>query len=151
MLSDYLYKTEEYRGYTINVYYDTDSQSPREWDNLGTIYSNSRSYDPDKHSIDEILNDEGTGLSDEFKKNYIWLKIRGYEHSGLTISCEGGYPYNDPWDSGLFGIIAVSKADAIKEYGKKKLSIVFVVRLKPSICTTLETFTDSSWKILMAM
>ena len=119
MLSDYLYKTEEYRGYTINVYYDTDPQSPREWDNLGTIYSNSRSYDPDKHSIDEILNDEGTGLSDEFKKNYIWLKIRGYEHSGLTISCDGGYPYNDPWDSGLFGIIAVSKADAIKEYGKK--------------------------------
>ena len=55
----------------------------------------------------------------EFKKNYIWLKIRGYEHSGLTISCDGGYPYNDPWDSGLFGIIAVSKADAIKEYGKK--------------------------------
>ena len=119
MLSDYLYKTEEYRGYTINVYYDTDPQSPREWDNLGTIYSNSRNYDPDKHSIDEILNDEGTGLSDEFKKNYIWLKIRGYEHSGLTISCNGGYPYNDPWDSGLFGIIAVSKADAIKEYGKK--------------------------------
>jgi len=114
-----LYKSEEYRGFTIKVYYDDIAESPREWDNLGTIYSNSRSYDPDKHSIDEILNDERTGLSDEFKKNYIWLKIRGYEHSGLTISCNGGYPYNDPWDSGLFGIIAVSKADAIKEYGKK--------------------------------
>jgi hypothetical protein len=31
----------------------------------------------------------------------------------------GGYPYNDPWDSGLFGIIAVSKEKAVKEFGKK--------------------------------
>lgn len=119
MLSDYLYKTEEYRGYTINVYYDTDPQSPREWDNLGTIYSNSRNYDPDRHSLREILNDEETGFSEDFKKNYLWLKIRGYEHSGLTISVSGGYPYNDPWDSGLFGVIAVSKEKAIKEFGKK--------------------------------
>lgn len=113
------YKTEEYRGYTINIYYDEDAQSPREWDNLGTIYSNSRSYDPDNHSIEEILNDEHTGMSQEFKENYIWLKIRGYQHSGLTISVSGGYPYNDPWDSGLFGVIAVSKEKAIKEFGKK--------------------------------
>ena len=113
------YKTEEYRGYTINIYYDEDAQSPREWNNLGTIYSNSRSYDPDNHSIEEILNDEHTGMSQEFKENYIWLKIRGYQHSGLTISVSGGYPYNDPWDSGLFGVIAVSKEKAIKEFGKK--------------------------------
>lgn len=119
MSDDRLYEKEEYRGYTIGIYYDYDPQSPREWDNLGTIYSNSRHYNPDKHDIDEILNDEGTGLSQDFKDNYIWLKIRGYEHSGLTISVSGGYPYNDPWDSGLFGIIAVSKEKAVKEFGKK--------------------------------
>ncbi len=113
------YKVEEYRGYKINIYYDYVSDSPRKWYNLGTIYSNSRRYNPDGHSIKEIMNDEGTGLSKYFKENYIWLKIRGYEHSGLTISVSGGYPYNDPWDSGLFGIIAISKADAIKVCGKK--------------------------------
>jgi hypothetical protein len=118
-MEDRLYKNEEYRGYTIKVFYDYDAESPRAWDNLGTIYSNSRNYNPDKHSIEEILNDEGTGMSDDFKKNYIWLKIRGYEHSGLTISVSGGYPYDDPWDSGLFGIIAMSKEDAIKNWGKK--------------------------------
>lgn len=119
MKDEYIYKEEEYRGFNIKVVYDYDAESPRAWDNLGTIYSNSRNYDPDGHSLSEILNDEETGLSEYFKKNYIWLKIRGYEHGGLTISCTGGYPYNDPWDSGLFGIIAVSKKDAIKEYGKK--------------------------------
>jgi hypothetical protein len=118
-MEDRLCKQEEYRGYTIKVLFDYDPQSPREWDNLGTIYSNSRRYDPDKHSLGEILNDEETGFSEDFKKNYIWLKIRGYEHSGLTISVSGGYPYNDPWDSGLFGVIAMSKEDAIKNWGKK--------------------------------
>lgn len=114
-----VYKTEEYRGYTINIYYDYNVESPREWDNLGTIYSNSRSYSPDNHSIEEIMNDDHTGISQEFKENYIWLKIRCYQHSGLTISVNDDYPYNDPWDSGLFGIIAVSKEEAIKEFGKK--------------------------------
>ena len=41
------YKTIEYRGYNINVKYDFDPQSPREWDNLGVIYSNHRNYSPD--------------------------------------------------------------------------------------------------------
>ena len=27
------YKTIEYRGYNINIKYDSDSRSPREWDN----------------------------------------------------------------------------------------------------------------------
>ena len=119
MSDDRLYKKEEYRGYSIGIYYDYDPESPRSWDNLGTIYSNSRRYNPDGHKIEEILNDEETGMSEDFKKNYIWLKIRGYEHIGLTISVSGGYPYNDPWDSGLFGIIAVSKERAVKEFGKK--------------------------------
>lgn len=37
--------TEEYRGYRINIYYDTSPDSPREWSNLGTIVAWSRNYD----------------------------------------------------------------------------------------------------------
>ena len=35
----------------------------------------------------------------------LFLNIRAYEHGGITISTSTGYPYNDRWDSGLFGII----------------------------------------------
>ena len=52
------YKTIEYRGYNINIKYDSDSRSPREWDNLGVIYSNHRNYSPDDHSIEELLEQE---------------------------------------------------------------------------------------------
>lgn len=114
------YQTEEYRGYTINIYYDESGESPRDWDNFGTIYSNSRSYNPDKHSIEEIMNDSHNGFSDDFKENYIWLKVYGYEHGGLTIrASENGNPFACPFDSGLFGIIAVSKAEAVRQFGKK--------------------------------
>lgn len=119
MNENLLYSKEKYRGHSINIYYDENPDSPREWGTFGTIYSNSRSYNPDNHKFEEILNEEENGLSKEFVQNNIWLKIYGYQHGGLTISCSGGYPYNDAWDSGLFGIIAVSKEDAIKEFGKK--------------------------------
>ncbi len=118
-MDDRIYKQEEYRGYTIKVLYDDNPQSPREWDNLGTIYSNHRRYDPDGHSIDEIIDDETGKLDKEFVKSHIMLEIYAYEHGGITISTGRGGQFSDPWDSGLFGIIAVSKEKAIKEYGKK--------------------------------
>lgn len=118
-MEDRLYKKEEYRGYTIKILYDYDAQSPREWDNLGTIYSNSRSYDPDGHSIEEIIDDETGKLDKEFVNNHIMLDIYAYEHGGITISTGRGGQFSDPWDSGLFGIIAMSKEDAVKNWGKK--------------------------------
>ena len=118
-MEDRIYKQEEYRGYTIKVLYDYDPESPRAWDNLGTIYSNSRSYDPDGHSIEEIIDSETGKLDKEFVKNHIMLHIYAYQHSGITISTSRGGQFSDPWDSGLFGIIAISNEDAIKNWGKQ--------------------------------
>ena len=118
-MDDRIYKQEEYRGYTIKVLYDYEPESPRAWDNLGTIYSNSRSYDPDGHSIEEIIDSETGKLDKEFVKNHIMLHIYAYQHSGITISTRRGGQFSDPWDSGLFGIIAISNEDAIKNWGKQ--------------------------------
>ena len=122
------YKTIEYRGYNINIKYDSDSRSPREWDNLGVIYSNHRNYSPDDHSIEELLEqecyqDDNYRFSpDKFSEDYIWLRIYAYIHGGITISCGESCPYNDRWDSGLFGIIAVDKNIVKKEYGCTQIS-----------------------------
>ena len=114
-------ETKQVGKYLVKVFYDEWCDSPRDMcDNIDTIYSNHRHYDPDGHSIDEIL-DENDNLSKDFLDSHIWIKVRGYEHSGMTISTSGGYPYNDPWDSGLFGIIAMSKDHAIKNFGGKKI------------------------------
>ena len=107
----------EYKGMTIRICYALNAESPREWDNVGTIYSNHRCYNPDRHGIDEIENKDGKLVSEELDRRFIWLPVYCYEHSGLSVSTKRDYPYNDRWDSGLFGIIAVEKAGLRKAYG----------------------------------
>lgn len=111
-----LYQTIEYRGYNINIKHDYDPESPREaWENLGTIYSNHRSYSPDNKSIEDLTDqecyqdDNGKFDTDKLDEDYIWMPIYAYIHSGITVSCRRHGVYRDRWDSGLFGIIAVEK------------------------------------------
>ena len=122
-----LYQTIEYRGYNINIKYDCDPESPREWDNLGTIYSNHRSYSPDNKSIEYLTDqecyqdDNGKFDTDKFGEDYIWMPVYAYIHSGITVSCRRYGIYRDSWDSGLFGIIAVEKSAVMNEYGYKEI------------------------------
>jgi hypothetical protein len=103
----------------IKIYYDEDPLNPREdFDNLGVIYSNHQRYNPDGHSIEE-LGDSWDEIMSNLKENYVWAKVYAYIHSGIALSLSS---FNDPWDSGLFGIIAAKKEDVRKEYGKKRIS-----------------------------
>lgn len=118
-----LYETLEYKGYNIDIYYDPDAESPRTWDNLGTFYTAHRHYRPEKEFDDhfqwEEVFDRYGDFSDSFEKKYIALKIYLYDHSGLTISSG---PFSCSWDSGWFGIVAVSIEKVKKEYGWKVLT-----------------------------
>lgn len=118
-----LYETLCHRGYDINIYYDTSPESPREWDNLGTFYTSHRRYRPEKefdeHFQWEEVFDRYGDFSDLFEKRYIALKIYLYDHSAQTISSS---PFSCPWDSELFGIVAVSVEKVKKEYGWKVLT-----------------------------
>jgi hypothetical protein len=52
----YTVHTEEFQGKTIKVSYDEDAESPRDWDNLGTMVCFHRRYnlgDDHKHSTPE--------------------------------------------------------------------------------------------------
>lgn len=117
------HKQIEYRGYLINIHYDEDPESPREWDNLGTFYTSHPNYLPEKNFRDYFdrgdVFDEDGNFTDSFEKKYIALKIYLYDHSGLTI-CSG--PFSCRWDSGLFGMVAVSIEKVKKEYGWKVLT-----------------------------
>ena len=49
-----VYQTEEYRGYDINIYYDSDPESPREWCNVATFVCEHRRY-----NLGDVQNIEG--------------------------------------------------------------------------------------------
>lgn len=95
--------------YKVRVVYDTDPESPREWDNIGTFFSNHRRYNPDKRSVDEVAN--WNGHSFNIKRGYIGFPVYLLDHSGVWISLSD---FNDPWDSGIFAIYAISRKDALK-------------------------------------
>lgn len=119
-----LYETLCSRGCDINIYYDNSPESPREWDNLGTFYTAHRRYRPEKEfdehfDFDKVCDERPGNLRESFLKEYIALNLYLYDHSGLTISSG---PFSCPWDSGWFGIVAVSIGKVKKEYGWKVLT-----------------------------
>ncbi len=111
------YKTEEYKGYTINIYTDEPHENPlEEWDFMATMSCQHRNY-----SLS--TKDNKLTTADEIKawvaqKDVISLPIYMYEHGGITISTT---PYSCCFDSGQLGYIHVTRAKAREFLKKKKL------------------------------
>lgn len=99
----------------LEIHYDECNESPREWDNLGTMACFHSRYslgDDHKYDMEYI-----TRLENNPK--YISLPLYIYDHGGVTMNTTG---YSCPWDSGKVGIIFVSKEQVRKEYGWKRIT-----------------------------
>ena len=111
-------ETINYRGLTIKVKYDDDVESPRAWDNIGTMYTSCRNLKTDCDFYEHFVSTKvfstqhGKMFKDSFLAKYIALPLYVYEHSGIAIQTT---PFGDKWDSGIIGIIAVSM-DKAREY-----------------------------------
>jgi hypothetical protein len=97
---------------TIRIVFDENQESPRtSMDNLGTI------AEIPNHSYklgDEILDIDSVRKildSDE----YIALPVYAYIHSGISLNTIG---FSCPFDSGMCGVIYVSKDAVRNEYGE---------------------------------
>ena len=99
-------------GYTVKICYDEYAESPREWENAGTVtllqglrYSFGDETES-REAIREIM---------ENPQNLV-LPIYLYDHSGITINTTG---FSCRWDSGQAGVIYMTKEKAVQEWGKK--------------------------------
>ena len=115
------YEQITYKGHHINIYYDDCPESPREWSNLGTFYTAHRRYRPEKEfdehfDFDEVCDGRPGNIRKSFLQKHVALNLFLYDHSGLSISSG---PFSCRWDSGWFGIVAVSVEQVKKEYGWK--------------------------------
>ncbi len=106
----------------VRIKRDDYPQSPREWDNLGTMVCAHRRYclgDEQAqnaelyYSWDEWLEYEVVKPNGGWS-NIIALPLYLYDHSGITISTA---PFACPWDSGQVGWIYVTKSRIREEYG----------------------------------
>lgn len=108
----------ERNGLNIEISYDSDPESPREWDNLGKMICYRRNYN---------LGDEQFAPSDfegwnDLKKHLkegldavVILPLGLYDHSGITMYVGENH---DRWDGGQVGFIYATKEDVEAEFGK---------------------------------
>ena len=126
----------------IKLYQDS-GESPRGWDNLGTMATKHRNYrigeetisDPidwlteklnlSEDTVARIANNLGKDyysepvkkeLETRFFKEYIALPMYMYEHGSCSIKTT---PFSCPWDSGQLGYIFCTKEKALAEFGGK--------------------------------
>lgn len=111
-----------YRGREITIEQDDSPESPREWDNGGTLVCWHRRYDlGDKHDHSPEGFREWWA---ENGKGGICLPVYLYDHSGLRIkvgSFQGLLPQGHAeWDSGQVGWIYATRETILKEWGTSK-------------------------------
>ena len=100
----------------LRIVLDENGESPREWDNLGTMICWHGHYNlGDKH---EFKTPQDFQQYIKTQKIVI-LPIYMYEHSGITISCSRNYPFDDTWDAGQIGYIYVTHEKLKQEFKKK--------------------------------
>lgn len=120
--------TEMIGNAKIEIFRDEDAESPRDWDNIGTIFAKHRCYSfedskkdirmffLDAENEDKINPRNCWGKEEVYnscgeKVNVCILPLYLLDHSGLRISCNS---FNDPWDSGLLGFIYATE-DTLKD------------------------------------
>ena len=117
------YETIKKDNKILRIFYDEDSESPREFmDNFGVMVYSHRNY----KLGDEELNTENFNGWEEIKEYLIKekkavcvLPLFLYDHSGITIKTT---PFGCRWDSGQVGFIYTTE-EKIKEFGIKEKNI----------------------------
>jgi hypothetical protein len=94
-------------GNSLEIYQDMSPESPREWDNLSTMYCWHRNY---------TLGDTQDGDHEEdYGPDAIIVPIYAYTKRGIRLATQ---PFSCPWDSGRLGHAVVTKEEVIENYGE---------------------------------
>ena len=139
------YEQITYKGHHINIYYDDCPESPREWSNLGTFYTAHRRYRPEKEfdehfDFDEVCDGRPGNIRKSFLQKHVALNLFLYDHSGLSISSG---PFSCRWDSGWFGIVAVSVEQVKKEYGWEVLTQSRRKKIEEYLQNEIDTYNEA--------
>jgi len=135
--------TEEKRigNYLIEIIQDDYTESPREWDNLGTMICFHSGYNlGDKHDYqfyDYDSWDEQRKDIEKKENSCVILPLFIYEHSGITISTS---PFSCTYDSRQLGWIVVSKEKVRKEYGVKRINKELIEKVTNILKDEVKTY-----------
>ncbi|MBT9176524.1 MAG: hypothetical protein DDT20_00843 [Firmicutes bacterium] len=114
-------ETEQHSGLTIKLHHDQDCENPLENDpglivtypkNACSRYGNTPTT-PEEHA--DLLARIDAG-------ELIGLPVYVYSHGGVIIKACESNPFSCPWDSGLSGVVYVTRKMALEWQGGKRLT-----------------------------
>lgn len=124
-------ETRTKQGLTAKLYQDDHAESPREFENLGTMYCEHNNYD---------LGDKGADDPRELDASQlIMLPLFLYDHSGLSMATGA---FSCPWDSGQVGMIYVTKAKVRREYNVQRISANILDQVLNNLKSEVETYNQ---------
>lgn len=110
-------------NHILQIFQDTWGESPREWSNLGTMAIFHKKYNfGDEVDFKSEDFDSWAQMGAYITKTLdaaVCIPIYMYDHSGITINCDG---FACPWDSGQVGYIYVTKQTLRDQYSVKRVS-----------------------------
>lgn len=117
------HETFEHAGIMVEIHHDDEPESPRDWENLGTMvcyHDRYRLGDKDNGfaDVNDRLNYVDVNVVWRYMRRYaaVVLPLGLYDHSRISMYVSsGGHPC--PWDSGDVGFIYVTRERVIKEWG----------------------------------
>lgn len=119
-MGQYVSETETIDKYQIDIMPDDMPDSPRNWDNMGTMICFHRdAILGDKHDYDHSDYNGWSEMEKAIIANEdvaVILPLYVYQHGGMTMNTTG---FHCRFDSGQVGFIFVSKKVLREEYGVK--------------------------------
>jgi hypothetical protein len=139
-MEDYIVETENIGKYQIEIIQDTDIQSPREDDNIGTMVCFHDCFSGDEHNYNHGDYNSWDEMEEDIIRNEnvgVILPLYLYDHSGLTMNTTG---FNCPFDSGQVGFIFISKETIRNEFGVKYVTKKVREKIEKQLVGEVETF-----------
>lgn len=146
--NNYVEAIDDYKaGYNIHIITDSDPCDPLEWDNLGTMVCFHNRYDlgdeDHGYSRDDCESwSELEGVIESDQGDCVFLRLWLYDHSGLAMQT---YPFacdSQGWDSGVVGVIFITRAKIREEYSAKRISRKLEERVTGYLKNEVQTYSD---------
>jgi len=126
---------------------ESDTNNPREWSNLSKMLCSHRRYSlGDDLGFNSSQFDSWNEVEQYIHANYDPVFISPlflFDHSGITISMNG-FGQFDPhgFDWGQVGFVFVSRADALKEYGVKRITADIQDKILKVVSNEVKTYDN---------
>lgn len=134
-----LIKNAQIGNEILEIHTDEDPIDPRGDDNLGIIVCWHKRYVlGDKHEF-QTPSDFELWLKEN---KAVVLPIYMYDHSGISLSTNNGYPFNDRWDAGQVGFIYVTYETLKDEYSVKRVTGKLVSKARTMLENEISTYNQ---------